>query len=140
MNYRHQKSLMGGRLNYKKKFYLRTEKKKQEMRLCGYIMLTSVKNVGYVAFEYKSEGKEYLVTITTDLVNEGSFKYVMGGSLPGLELKGIASAPVGYLSVLKIHPMDFEELMKAKNVSNVTLDMLKEKFVPWHTIEVVVDT
>ena len=52
----------------------------------------------------------------------------MSGSLLGVELKGIASAPVGYLSVIRMYPMDFEEFMIANNVSNVTLDMLKEKF------------
>ena len=62
------------------------------------------------------------------LVEEGSFKYVMSGSLLGVELKGIASAPVGYLTVLRMYPMDFEEFMIANNVSEATLDMLKEKF------------
>ena len=49
-------------------------------------------------------------------------------SLLGVELKGIASAPVGYLSILRMYPMDFEEFMVANNVSETTLDMLKEKF------------
>lgn len=62
------------------------------------------------------------------LVEEGSFKYVMSGSLLGVELKGIASVPVGYLTVLKMYPMDFEEFMVANNVSKMTLEMLKEKF------------
>jgi hypothetical protein len=52
----------------------------------------------------------------------------MSGSLLGVELKGIASAPVGYLTVLRMYPMDFEEFMVANNVSKTTLDMLKEKF------------
>ena len=56
-----------------------------------------------------------------------SFKYVMSGSLLGVELKGIASAPVGYLTVLKMYPMDFEEFMIANSVSNATLDMLTSK-------------
>lgn len=40
----------------------------------------------------------------------------MSGSLLGVELKGIASAPVGYLSVIRMYPMDFEEFMIANNV------------------------
>ena len=43
-----------------------------------------------------------IVTKIKFLVDEGSFKYVMSGSLLGVELKGIASAPVGYLSVLRM--------------------------------------
>ena len=69
-----------------------------------------------------------IVTKIKFLVDEGSFKYVMSGSLLGVELKGIASAPVGYLSILRMYPMDFEEFMVANNVSNTTIDMLKEKF------------
>jgi len=69
-----------------------------------------------------------IVTKIKFLVEEGSFKYVMSGSLLGVELKGIASVPVGYLTVLKMYPMDFEEFMVANNVSKMTLEMLKEKF------------
>ncbi len=69
-----------------------------------------------------------IVTKIKFLVEEGSFKYVMSGSLLGVELKGIASVPVGYLTVLRMYPMDFEEFMIANNVSKTTLEMLKEKF------------
>ena len=69
-----------------------------------------------------------IVTKIKFLVDEGSFKYVMSGSLLGVELGGIASAPVGYLTVLRMYPMDFEEFMVANSVSKTTLDMLKEKF------------
>ena len=69
-----------------------------------------------------------IVTKIKFLVGDGSFKYVMSGSLLGVELKNIASAPVGYLTVLEMYPMDFEEFMIANNVSNTTLDMLNEKF------------
>ena len=69
-----------------------------------------------------------IVTKIKFLVDEGSFKYVMSGSLLGVELKGIASAPVGYLSVLRMYPMDFEEFMIANHVSKATLDMMKDKF------------
>ena len=67
-----------------------------------------------------------IVTKIKFLVDEGSFKYVMSGSLLGVELHGIASAPVGYLSILKMYPMDFEEFMIANSISQVTLDMLQE--------------
>ena len=42
---------------------------------------------------------------------------------------------MGYLSVLKMHPMDFEEFMIANNVSNATLDMLREKFVTCSSVD-----
>ena len=69
-----------------------------------------------------------IVTKIKFLVDEGSFKYAMSGSLLGVELKGIASAPVGYLRILKMYPMDFEEFMIANGVSTTTLNMLKDCF------------
>ena len=69
-----------------------------------------------------------IVTKIKFLVDEGSFKYAMSGSLLGVELKGIASAPVGYLSIKKMYPMDFEEFMIANGVSTTTLNMLKDCF------------
>ena len=69
-----------------------------------------------------------IVTKIKFFVEEGSFKYVMSGSLLGVELKGITSVPVGYLTVLRMYPMDFEEFMIANNVSKTTLEMLKAKF------------
>lgn len=69
-----------------------------------------------------------IVTKIKFLVDEGSFRYVMSGSLLGVELRGIASVPVGYLTVLRMYPMDFEEFMIANSVSQTTLDMLKERY------------
>lgn len=69
-----------------------------------------------------------IVTKIKFLVDEGSFRYVLSGSLLGVELRGIASVPVGYLTVLRMYPMDFEEFMIANSVSQTTLDMLKEKY------------
>ncbi|MBO5450930.1 MAG: ATP-binding protein [Lachnospiraceae bacterium] len=69
-----------------------------------------------------------IVTKIKFLVDEGSFRYAMSGSLLGVELKGISSAPVGYLSIIRMYPMDFEEFMIANGISKTTLDMLKDKF------------
>lgn len=76
-----------------------------------------------------------IVTKIKFLVDEGSFKYVMSGSLLGVELKGIASAPVGYLTILRMYPMDFEEFMIANSISQATLDMLKEKYETLEPVE-----
>lgn len=76
-----------------------------------------------------------IVTKIKFLVDEGSFRYVMSGSLLGVELKGIASAPVGYLTVLRMNPMDFEEFMIANNISQATLDMLKKKYETLEPVE-----
>ena len=71
---------------------------------------------------YKKRGKN------KEIKQKNGAKHVMSGSLLGVELKGIASAPVGYLTILRMYPMDFEEFMIANQVSVATLDMLEEKW------------
>ena len=109
--------------------YLNAEKSAEEfLTKLKMIMPQDCKPHETIVFFDEIQKCPEIVTKVKFLVDEGSFKYVMSGSLLGVELKGIASAPVGYLTVLKMYPMDFEEFMVANSVSNTTLDMLKEKF------------
>ena len=62
------------------------------------------------------------------LVDEGSYRYIMSGSLLGVRLHGISSAPVGYLDTLTMYPMDFEEFLQIYNFSDTTKAVLHEAF------------
>ncbi len=109
--------------------YLNTEMSAEEFLVkLKMIMPENCKPHKTVVFFDEIQKCPEIVTKIKFLVDEGSFKYVMSGSLLGVELRGIASAPVGYLSVLRMYPMDFEEFMIANHVSKTTLEMLKEKF------------
>lgn len=65
-----------------------------------------------------------IVTAIKFLVEEGSYRYILSGSLLGVELKDIRSAPVGYLDVLEMFPMDIEEFARANGVSDRVFDHL----------------
>lgn len=109
--------------------YLNTEMSAEEFLVkLKMIMPEQCKPHETVVFFDEIQKCPEIVTKIKFLVEEGSFKYVMSGSLLGVELKGIASAPVGYLTVLRMYPMDFEEFMVANNISDTTLEMLKEKY------------
>lgn len=69
-----------------------------------------------------------IVTAIKFLVDEGSYRYVMSGSLLGVELKDIRSFPVGYLSIMTMHPLDFEEFLMANNCSEEVFLHLKQSF------------
>ena len=69
-----------------------------------------------------------MVTRIKFLVDEGSFRYVLSGSLLGVELTGLNSAPVGYLSILDMYPLDFEEFLQITNVGAEILSSLKDSF------------
>ena len=53
-----------------------------------------------------------------ELVEEGSYRYIMSGSLLGVELNDLRSAPVGYLRVLDMYPLCFEEFCRAVGIRN----------------------
>ena len=76
-----------------------------------------VKGKTYVFFDEIQEFKE-LATKVKFWVDEGSFRYVFSGSLLGVELKSIKSAPVGYLTTYTMYPLDFEEFLQIYNFTD----------------------
>lgn len=69
-----------------------------------------------------------IVTAIKFLVEDGQYRYILSGSLLGVELKDIRSMPVGYLSILEMYPLDFREFCRANRVSQTVMDKLKECF------------
>lgn len=76
-----------------------------------------VKGKTFIFFDEIQEFKE-LATKIKFWVDEGSFRYVFSGSLLGVELKNIKSAPVGYLTTLTMYPLDFEEFLQLYNFTD----------------------
>ena len=66
-----------------------------------------------------------VVTAIKFLVEEGSYRYIMSGSLLGVELKDLRSEPVGYMDIKEMFPLDVEEFYKALGVSDMVWDELK---------------
>ena len=82
----------------------------------------------FLFFDEIQEFKE-LVTKIKFWVDEGSFRYVFSGSLLGVELKNIKSAPVGYLKTLTMYPLDFEEYLQIHNFTKELRDSLYRSFI-----------
>ena len=80
-----------------------------------------------IFFDEVQECKE-IVTAIKFLVDEGSYRYILSGSLLGIELKDIRSVPVGYMDIFEMFPLDFEEFAAANGVSQRILDVLKKHF------------
>lgn len=68
------------------------------------------------------------ITLIKYLVQEGSYKYILSGSLLGVELYNIRSVPVGYMDSLEMFPLDFEEFASACGVSSTVLDAVRDAF------------
>ena len=69
-----------------------------------------------------------IVTATKFLVNEGSYRYILSGSLLGVELQDLRSEPVGYMDVKDMYPLDLEEFFMAMGVSGQVRDDLQKAF------------
>lgn len=80
-----------------------------------------------IFFDEVQEVKE-IVTAIKFLVDEGSYKYVLSGSMLGVELQDIKSQPVGYLDEIKMYPMDFSEFITAVGIKIDTIEIIKECF------------
>jgi len=80
-----------------------------------------------IFFDEIQEVKE-IVTIIKFLVEKGKYKYVLSGSLLGVELVDLRSAPVGYMTTLDMYPMDLEEFYIANGLGNDVINMLKRCF------------
>lgn len=59
------------------------------------------------------------------LVDEGSCRYALSGSLLGVELRDIRSVPVGYMAVKEVYPLDLEEFARALGLSDEVFDSLR---------------
>lgn len=66
-----------------------------------------------------------IITAIKFLVDEGSYNYVMSGSLLGIEMKDIRSVPVGYMAVKEMFPLDFEEFCDAVGMSKEVMEHLR---------------
>jgi len=62
-------------------------------------------------------------------VEDRRFRYVLSGSLLGVELNSVESAPVGYLETHVLYPLDYEEFLQVFNVSDELISVLKDSFI-----------
>ncbi len=66
-----------------------------------------------------------LITAIKFLVDDGKFRYILSGSLLGVELKDIKSQPVGYMGIKEVFPLDFEEFITNMGVSETVRSSLR---------------
>lgn len=67
-----------------------------------------------------------VMTFIKYLVQRGDFRYILTGSLLGVELEGIDSLPVGYVEQVQMYPLDFEEFCWASGISPIVFDQVRK--------------
>lgn len=69
-----------------------------------------------------------IVTAIKFLVDDGSYRYILSGSLLGVELKDLRSVPVGYMGVKEMYPLDFEEFISGVGINDEVIGSLRESW------------
>lgn len=62
------------------------------------------------------------------LVDEGSCRYALSGSLLGVELQDVRSVPVGYMAVKEVYPLDLEEFASALGLSDEVMATVRQSW------------
>ena len=95
------------------------------MRLSTITNTPMIKGDTLIFFDEVQECPD-IVTAIKFLVDEGSYRYVLSGSLLGVELKDLRSVPVGYMGVKEMFPLDFEEFITCVGISANVIATVKD--------------
>ena len=79
-----------------------------------------------------------IVTRIKFLVEDKRFRYILSGSLLGVEIVNLKSAPVGYLQTLQMYPLDFEEFLQIFNVDEAVIEKLRSAFMARQSVDEVI--
>ena len=74
------------------------------------------------------EIQEYpkLFSLLKPLAEDNRFKYICSGSELGIALSSEFLSPMGYVTIKRMYPMDFEEFLIANSVGSMAINHLKE--------------
>ncbi len=100
------------------------------------LMTDEITEESVIFIDEIQEAKDAITPIKF-LVQNTKYKFIFSGSLLGIKMKDIESVPVGYLTILNMYPLDFEEFLWANKVSSTTFDYLRGCF---EKLSVVDDT
>ena len=80
-----------------------------------------------------------IVTKIKFWVDDGRIKFILSGSLLGVELRDLRSAPVGYMDEIDMFPLDFEEFLFASGVTEETITYLKQCYLKKEPVNEIVN-
>lgn len=69
-----------------------------------------------------------VITYIKFLVDEGSYNYILSGSLLGIEINDLSSVPVGYLTIKRMFPLTFREFALNLGLNSSILENLETSF------------
>lgn len=97
------------------------------LRLSAITSVPLIKGETLIFFDEVQKCPE-IVTAVKFLVDEGSYRYILSGSLLGVSLKDLRSEPVGYMGVVDMYPLDFEEFISAVGINGNVIAALRNSW------------
>ena len=97
------------------------------LRLSAFTRKKLIPGKTLIFFDEVQKCKEMMTAIKF-LVDEGNYKYVLSGSLLGVELDDLRSVPVGYIDEIEMYPLDLLEFFEAIGISEDVASHLRECF------------
>lgn len=94
------------------------------LRLSAITTVPLIKGETLIFFDEVQKCPE-IVTAIKFLVDEGSYRYILSGSLLGVELKDLRSVPVGYMGIKDMFPLDFEEFVSCVGINDKIISSLR---------------
>ena len=76
-----------------------------------------------------------IVTAIKFLVDDGRYRYILSGSLLGVELRDLRSEPVGYMGVKEMFPLDFEEFVSCVGIPEKVIDALRDAWTERKSVD-----
>ena len=98
------------------------------LRLSAITSVPLIKGETLVFFDEVQQCPD-IVTAIKFLVDDGSYRYILSGSLLGVELKDLRSEPVGYMGVKDMYPLDFEEFISCVGINGTIIRSLHEAWL-----------
>ncbi|MBP3201551.1 MAG: ATP-binding protein [Lachnospiraceae bacterium] len=71
----------------------------------------------------------HLITMLKFLKDDNKYNFICSGSELGITLNKTSSIPMGYIEILKMYPIDFEEFLFANGVGDDVISHMKECFM-----------
>lgn len=105
------------------------------LRISAFTDVKLIENDTLIFFD-EVQRCENIMTAIKFLVDEGSYRYALSGSLLGVELKDLRSEPVGYLGIKEVYPLNFEEFAINLGVADRILEHVRHS---WKTLKPVDD-
>lgn len=97
------------------------------LRLSALVEEPLIKGETLIFFDEVQESPN-IITAIKFLVDEGSYHYILSGSLLGIELKDIKSIPVGYMDIFTMYPLDLEEFFYSCGIKENIISYLRKSY------------